>query len=371
MDQVRFFSALSTLGLVAALLTLGAAPASAAAPVATTAPSISGKAVVRGVLTVDTGAWTPVPDSLSVQWLRDGSPISGATARSRTATRSDLGRQLSARVSATNADGTTVVLTAPLTIRKAVFAVKRKPTIKGTARIGRTLTSTKPKFDKAPQKLRRQWLRDGKPVKGAKGKKFKVAASDVGHRIQVRWTAGRDGWKKRQVTSKKVTGKHKVGVRRVVTYSVETRGKVSASLPKFKKLAQQTYDDARGWRGGGVKFRRVGSGGNFTLVLAEASWLPRFSPVCSVQWSCRVGRYVVINQTRWQHASPAWNAAGGSLRGYRHMVVNHETGHWLGFGHASCPRSGAAAPVMQQQSKGLQGCRFNPFPTGSEQSRAR
>ena len=70
-------------------------------------------------------------------------------------------------------------------------------------------------------------------------------------------------------------------------------------------------------------------------------------------------------QPRRRH-SPAWNAARESLRDYRHMVVNHETGHWLGKGHASCPRRGALAPVMQQQSKGTQGCRLNPWPTLAE-----
>ena len=111
-------------------------------------------------------------------------------------------------------------------------------------------------------------------------------------------------------------------------------------------------------------------GGDFTLVLAAAGTLPSFSSACSAQWSCRVGRYVIINQHRWKHASPAWNAAGRSLRDYRHMVVNHETGHWLGRGHASCPGRGRA-PVMMQQSKGTGGCRFNPWPLAWEAAAVR
>ncbi len=154
--------------------------------------------------------------------------------------------------------------------------------------------------------------------------------------------------------------------RRVVTYSVITRGKVTASMEVFRRQAQETYDDPRGWRAGGVAFRRVRRGGDFTLVLAAAGAVAGFSPVCSAMWSCRVGRYVVINQTRWRHASPSWNAAHRSLRDYRHMVVNHETGHWLGHGHLGCPGPGRPAPVMMQQSKGLDGCRHNPWPLGGE-----
>ncbi|NPC44950.1 DUF3152 domain-containing protein [Nocardioides sp. zg-1230] len=152
-----------------------------------------------------------------------------------------------------------------------------------------------------------------------------------------------------------------VPVSRRVTYSVRTRGRVTASMKVFRRQAQETFDHPRGWRAAGVQFRRVRRGGDFTLVLAAAGTLPSFSSGCSVRWSCRVGRHVVINQLRWRRASPAWNAAGRSLRDYRHLVVNHETGHWLGRGHTTCHGRGRA-PVMMQQSKGTGGCRFNPWP---------
>jgi hypothetical protein len=87
-----------------------------------------------------------------------------------------------------------------------------------------------------------------------------------------------------------------------------------------------------------------------------------FGGACDVIWSCRSGPNVVINEDRWLGASPAWNETGASLTDYRNMVINHETGHWLGFGHQLCDAAGEAAPVMQQQSMGLQGCAPNPWP---------
>ena len=151
-----------------------------------------------------------------------------------------------------------------------------------------------------------------------------------------------------------------------VTYSVTTKGAVTANLAEFKQQANVTLNDGRGWARLGVRFQEVESGGNFTLVLAEANQLPTFSSGCSAEYSCRAGRYVIINQDRWMGATPSWNSAGGSLRDYRHMVVNHETGHWLGHDHQSCGGAGQQAPVMQQQSIGLQGCQFNAWPLATE-----
>jgi hypothetical protein len=151
-----------------------------------------------------------------------------------------------------------------------------------------------------------------------------------------------------------------------VTYDVTTRGVITADLAVFKADANETLNDSRGWAQMGVRFQEVASGGMFTLVLSQASQLPTFSSGCDALYSCNAGRYVVINQDRWQGATPSWNQAGGSLRDYRHMVVNHETGHWLGHGHAHCSGAGKPAQVMQQQSIDLEGCKFNPWPTASE-----
>lgn len=150
-----------------------------------------------------------------------------------------------------------------------------------------------------------------------------------------------------------------------VTYDVSTRGAIGANLAEFKQQANQTLNDPRGWARMNIRFVEVASGGRFSLVLASAGEVGAV-PGCGSEYSCRSGRYVLINQDRWMGATASWNSAGGSLRDYRHMVVNHETGHWLGHGHSSCGGNGQPAPVMQQQSISLQGCSFNPWPLGSE-----
>jgi hypothetical protein len=160
--------------------------------------------------------------------------------------------------------------------------------------------------------------------------------------------------------------KRKVAGIVTVTYDVTTRGAITANLAEFKQQANATLNDARGWSRLGAVFKEVSSGGQFTLVLSEASQLPTFSPGCSADYSCNAGRYVVINQDRWLGATASWNAASGTIRDYRHMVINHETGHWLGHGHESCGGAGQPAPVMQQQSISLQGCNFNPWPLAGE-----
>jgi len=152
-----------------------------------------------------------------------------------------------------------------------------------------------------------------------------------------------------------------------VTYTVATKGNVTADFNEFKTQVNETLNSPLGWSRLGVRFVQVESGGQFTVWLSEASQVPTFSPSgCDAVVSCTVGDNVIINETRWLNGSDAWNGAGGSLRNYRHMVVNHETGHWLGHGHEFCAGTGQDAPVMQQQTINMQGCKPNPWPLSSE-----
>lgn len=241
------------------------------------------------------------------------------------------------------------------------------PSIEGRARQGEVLRVDPGSWTPRREETTYRWFRDGEPVRGARERRYRLGALDVGARMSVEVRVRADGhaWTS-AVAARNREVAHAVPVRRRVTYSVATRGTLTTSVATFRRQAQETYDDARGWRAGGIEFRRVRRGGDLTLVLAAAAAMPTFSSTCSTTWSCRVGRYVVINQERWKHASPAWNAAHRPLRDYRHMVVNHETGHWLGRGHVGCPGPGRLAPVMMQQSKGLDGCRFNPWPLPGE-----
>ena len=339
-------------------------------PVAIAAATVEGDPVFREPLVARRGSWLPSAGlSFDYQWLRGGQEIRGATDKRYRPGPDDLGRRLRVRVTATDpADQTGESTSEPTDrVQRAEMVTEKRPTVSGSRRYTRLLTADPGEWSPVRRQFSYSWLRDGAPIRGAHGRSYRLAPEDVGHRLRVRVTTTREGYRRGRASSRQTRAiMHRVAARRTATYRIETRGSISADLAVFRAQVADTFADPRGWRSAGVVFKRVAEGGDFSVVLAEASTVPSFSPVCSSQWSCRVGRYVVINQMRWMNASPSWNGAHKPLRGYRHMVVNHETGHWLGHGHLGCGGNGNPAPVMMQQSKGLDGCRHNPWPLAGE-----
>ena len=149
-----------------------------------------------------------------------------------------------------------------------------------------------------------------------------------------------------------------------IEYEVSRAGTTQASFGEFGRIVDAVLDDPRGWSlSGAVRFRRVSEGGRFTVRLTDPRVVGSYTG-CSSYYSCRVGRYVMINDNRWRFATQSFR--GRPLHHYRQMVINHEVGHALGFGHGTCPGAGLRAPVMQQQSKGLNGCVHNQWPLWGE-----
>ncbi|MCW2840251.1 MAG: hypothetical protein JWR55_1734 [Aeromicrobium sp.] len=344
-----------------------AAPAQAADVITPGTPTISGAAQFEQTLTAAPGTWSPPDVTFSYQWFRGGVPV-GGDATYRLSSLDDVGASFTVRVTGSRAGSDPVTATSAPTapVAPATFTATSRPRISGSGVYGRKLTGRVGSWSRKVDDVDYRWLRDGRPITGATGRHYRVRSADAGSKIRFEVRARRAGFTSVVATSKAVTGRHVHGVRKAVTYTVTTRGSVGASLATFKRQAQETYDDPRGWRANGIRFKRVSSNGDFTLVLSQASKVPSFSSACSTTYSCRVGRFVVINETRWKNATPTWNGKNGSLRDYRHMVVNHETGHWLERGHVGCGGKGQLAPVMQQQSKGLGGCKINPWPKKGE-----
>lgn len=335
------------------------------------APTVTGEAVYDGLLVASTGEWEPAEATYTYTyvWLRDGNVINHKTHRRYLLRIRDIGHRIAAQVTATDEAGGSATGTSAETspVERATLRNVRAPEVIGTARYTYAVRATTGRWSPEPDRIRYQWFRGRSAIQGATRSRYRYVPADVGRRVRVQVTAQAPGYDPAQKMSPRLAAvRHRVDVRRTVRYHVETRGSITTSRAVFRRQARQTFSDPRGWRGSGIRFVPVASGGTLTLVLSAADRVTSFSSGCSSMWSCRVGRYVIINQERWKHASPAWNAAHGSLRNYRHMVVNHETGHFLGLDHASCPGSGRPAPVMMQQSKGLGGCTFNPWPTGSE-----
>lgn len=152
------------------------------------------------------------------------------------------------------------------------------------------------------------------------------------------------------------------------TYVVYVQKGHALNPGKVAGRIDATLADPRSWiKGGRVRWQRVEDpeGANTICYVAAPAQVDQLCAPLKTegQVSCCLGQRVVLNIERWKYAVPHWQ---GSTRSYREMVINHEFGHRSGHGHGSCPGPGQLAPVMQQQTYGLQGCRENAWPLKGE-----
>lgn len=152
---------------------------------------------------------------------------------------------------------------------------------------------------------------------------------------------------------------------RVLRYDVRVEKGLPFDADDTARQIQKVLDDPRSWTGSGeVRWQLVPRGQRADLhayVVTPTTTDELCAPLLTRgRVSCQNGSKVVLNAERWAHGAKAY---GEDVARYRQYLVNHEFGHALGRQHVSCPGRGDRAPVMMQQTKGLGGCKANPWPS--------
>ena len=149
----------------------------------------------------------------------------------------------------------------------------------------------------------------------------------------------------------------------LLRYTVEVDPATGADPAAVAAVAETALGDVRSW-GRQRRLVRVDDpdAADARLVLAPPDVVDALCAEAGLDtagvYSCWNGRIVALNAWRW--ATGAYGFP--DVATYRLYLVNHEVGHVLGYGHVACPAPGATAPLMMQQSKGLDGCTANGWP---------
>lgn len=160
---------------------------------ASSTPKITGTKAVGKKLTA-TVDWTPTAN-LKYQWYRNGKKIKGATKPTYTLKASDRNDRFSVRVAASKSGYTSVAKTSSKTARvKKGTLIPGTATITGTAAVGKKLTAASSAWAPGKVTLSYRWYRDGKAIKGATSRTYKVKRADAEHALSVRVTGKKSGY---------------------------------------------------------------------------------------------------------------------------------------------------------------------------------
>jgi hypothetical protein len=161
----------------------------------TTTPEVRGTPMLGRTLHATSGGWSITPDTISYQWYAGSTAIPGATGTSYDPTADVAGQRIHVRVTAAAAGYTPLAVDSPGTHRVVLgVATLEKPTISGTAVLGRTLHAHVASFAPLTATPHFRWYRGAQPIHGARQATYVVRPGDVRHHLRVVVTVREQNW---------------------------------------------------------------------------------------------------------------------------------------------------------------------------------
>ena len=142
-----------------------------------------------------------------------------------------------------------------------------------------------------------------------------------------------------------------------INFSLKIDSTLGLKVDCIGNLITSILNDTRGWvKVTEKEFQLVeGTEKEFEFIFASPEKTDELCYPLETNgiYSCRNEQQIIINFFRWVNGAIDF---GSDLETYRLYLINHEVGHILEWGHVGCPKEGALAPVMMQQSKSTMGC---------------
>jgi subtilisin family serine protease len=165
------------------------AKVTAAPPVNTVRPTVTGTIQRASTLAAAPGTWAGNGNSFTYQWQRDAVDIPGATDSAYTLTAADVGAAVRVLVTATNPDGTaTAASVATAAVPSAAPVNTVRPAVTGTAQRGLTLTGTAGTWSGVGNTVAYEWQSSADGSTWAKvgtGSTYAIGVADVGRYLRL------------------------------------------------------------------------------------------------------------------------------------------------------------------------------------------
>ncbi len=168
------------------------------------APQIGGTLTVGHTLSVDPGTAAPEADTITYQWLRDGTDILGATDGSYQLGAADAGHHVTATVTRHRAGYRDKITDAATvgTVARGTLALTPTPDVTGIPQVGNRLSAELDPttvtylddLNSDGSQITYQWLRDGEGIDDATSDSYTATATDAGHDLSVKATVTVDGY---------------------------------------------------------------------------------------------------------------------------------------------------------------------------------